>query len=94
MVQADSLQQAVCVAQELARSGDLVLLSPACASFDMFKDYAHRAQVFQEAVNHLVPLDLQSLQSRQSIQTVDQDSNPSAKADPLQAMVPMAGGSL
>ena len=97
MVQADSLQQAVCVAQELARSGDLVLLSPACASFDMFKDYAHRAQVFQEAVNHLVPLDLQSLQSLQplqSIQTVDQDSNPSAKADPLQAMVPMAGGSL
>jgi len=40
-------------ATQLAVSGDMVLLSPACASFDMFKDYAHRAQVFVEAVNEL-----------------------------------------
>jgi len=33
-----------------------VLLSPACASFDMFKDYAHRAQVFIGAVNELASL--------------------------------------
>jgi UDP-N-acetylmuramoylalanine--D-glutamate ligase len=36
-----------------ARSGDCVLLSPACASWDMFRDYAHRAQVFVDAVRAL-----------------------------------------
>ena len=36
-----------------AQAGDAVLLSPACASLDMFKDYAHRAQVFVEAVQAL-----------------------------------------
>jgi UDP-N-acetylmuramoylalanine--D-glutamate ligase len=40
-----------CAAQ--AQSGDAVLLSPACASLDMFKDYAHRAQVFVDAVKCL-----------------------------------------
>jgi UDP-N-acetylmuramoylalanine--D-glutamate ligase len=38
---------------EQARSGDAVLLSPACASLDMFKDYAHRAQVFVDTVAQL-----------------------------------------
>ncbi len=48
-----SLPDAVawCFAQ--ARSGDAVLLSPACASFDMFRDYAHRAEVFVDAVRAL-----------------------------------------
>jgi UDP-N-acetylmuramoylalanine--D-glutamate ligase len=38
----------------LARPGDVVLLSPACASFDMFRDYAHRAEVFVVAVQTLI----------------------------------------
>jgi UDP-N-acetylmuramoylalanine--D-glutamate ligase len=37
----------------LAEAGDKVLLSPACASFDMFKSYAHRAQVFVDTVREL-----------------------------------------
>jgi len=53
---ADTLERAVESAAEMAESGDLVLLSPACASFDMFKDYAHRAQVFIDAVNELASL--------------------------------------
>ncbi len=36
-----------------AQAGDVVLLSPACSSFDMFRDYAHRGQVFQQAVRNL-----------------------------------------
>ncbi len=48
-----SLPEAVEQAAVLARSGDLVLLSPACASLDMFDNYAHRAQVFIDAVREL-----------------------------------------
>ena len=47
------LPQAVKRASELAKSGDAVLLSPACASLDMFKNYAHRAQVFVDAVREI-----------------------------------------
>ena len=53
---AETLERAVESAAEIAESGDLVLLSPACASFDMFKDYAHRAQIFIDAVNELASL--------------------------------------
>lgn len=56
MVDANDLTEAVNQAGELAKNGDVVLLSPACASFDMFKDYAHRAQVFVDAVNELAVL--------------------------------------
>ncbi|HEX8957228.1 MAG TPA: UDP-N-acetylmuramoyl-L-alanine--D-glutamate ligase [Burkholderiaceae bacterium] len=48
-----TLQEAVRAAAEKAQSGDEVLLSPACASFDMFDNYAHRAQVFIDAVREL-----------------------------------------
>lgn len=51
--QAASMAEAVCIAARRANPGDAVLLSPACASFDMFKDYAHRAAVFCEAVQSL-----------------------------------------
>ncbi len=53
MTDAASLPEAVNVAKDMAQSGDAVLLSPACASFDMFKDYAHRAQVFCQAVSDI-----------------------------------------
>jgi len=48
-----SLREAVEQAQRLAHPGDAVLLSPACASFDMFRNYIHRAEVFIEAVQKL-----------------------------------------
>ena len=47
------LPAAVKRASELAKGGDAVLLSPACASMDMFKNYAHRAQVFIDAVRDI-----------------------------------------
>jgi UDP-N-acetylmuramoylalanine--D-glutamate ligase len=49
----DDLPQAVRRAAGLARAGDSVLLSPACASLDMFTNYAHRAQVFVDAVRDI-----------------------------------------
>ncbi|NWF50588.1 MAG: UDP-N-acetylmuramoyl-L-alanine--D-glutamate ligase [Ignavibacteriaceae bacterium] len=49
----DSLEDAVTAASKEARAGDVVLLSPACASFDMFNNYEHRGKVFKEAVNSL-----------------------------------------
>ncbi len=50
---AADLPAAVALAAKLAQSGDAVLMSPACASFDMFDDYVHRAQVFVQAVSDL-----------------------------------------
>jgi UDP-N-acetylmuramoylalanine--D-glutamate ligase len=49
----EDLPQAVRRAAGLARNGDVVLLSPACASLDMFTNYAHRAQVFVDAVREI-----------------------------------------
>jgi UDP-N-acetylmuramoylalanine--D-glutamate ligase len=48
-----SLEEAVKSASNETISGDVVLLSPACASFDMFNNYEHRGKVFKEAVNKL-----------------------------------------
>jgi UDP-N-acetylmuramoylalanine--D-glutamate ligase len=50
---APTLEAAVRAAAAAARPGDTVLLSPACASLDMFRDYAHRGQVFAAAVRAL-----------------------------------------
>ena len=49
----ETLPQAVAAAHAAAHTGDIVLLSPACASYDMFQGYAHRAQVFKEAFETL-----------------------------------------
>lgn len=47
VTQVDSLERAVEQAARCASKGDSVLLSPGCSSFDMFRDYAHRGEVFQ-----------------------------------------------
>lgn len=47
----DDLETATLAAAQAAQAGQAVLLSPACASLDMFKNYAHRAQVFVDAVH-------------------------------------------
>ncbi len=51
--EAETLEEAVSLAFHQGRPGDVVLLSPACSSFDMFQDYVHRGKVFQKAVREL-----------------------------------------
>jgi UDP-N-acetylmuramoylalanine--D-glutamate ligase len=48
------MDEAVKLAAGMAERGDAVVLSPACSSFDMFRDYAHRAEVFKAAVQALI----------------------------------------
>jgi len=50
---AETLETAIKHAAEVAKPGDIVLLAPACASFDQFRNYEHRGKVFKEAVNAL-----------------------------------------
>jgi UDP-N-acetylmuramoylalanine--D-glutamate ligase len=50
---AAGMEEAVAAAFRASRKGDAVLLSPACASFDMFRNYAHRGEVFAAAVRRL-----------------------------------------
>ncbi len=50
---AGTMEEAVSLAREKAKGGEVVLLSPACSSFDMFKDYKERGRVFKEAVHRL-----------------------------------------
>ena len=56
LYQAIDLPEAVNIAKKLAKADEAVLLSPACASFDMFRNYVHRAEVFVAAVHRLKEL--------------------------------------
>jgi UDP-N-acetylmuramoylalanine--D-glutamate ligase len=49
----NAMQEAVRIAHGLATPGDVVLLAPACASWDMFQNYGHRGDLFAEAVSNL-----------------------------------------
>ena len=53
MVETKSAADAVHAAYALAENGDVVLLAPACASFDLFKNYEDRGRQFKEAVRSL-----------------------------------------
>ncbi|MEY8197882.1 MAG: cyanophycin synthetase, partial [Colwellia sp.] len=52
-IKVSSLKEAVAAAKSIANVGDIVLLSPACASLDMFKNFAQRGDYFSEAVKQL-----------------------------------------
>lgn len=54
MSEAGSMEEAVSLCRRIAQPGDVVLLAPACASFDMFDDYAHRGRAFKEAVRNRI----------------------------------------
>ncbi len=51
---AGTMEEAVFKAYEMASPGDSILLSPACASFDMFRDYAERGKIFKEIVKKII----------------------------------------
>ena len=54
VTRASDMHAAVRAANRIAQPGDVVLLSPACASFDMFRNYEHRGQVFAQAVREML----------------------------------------
>ncbi|HKJ45833.1 MAG TPA: UDP-N-acetylmuramoyl-L-alanine--D-glutamate ligase [Balneolales bacterium] len=53
IITADTMEQAVRLGRKWAKSGEIVLLSPACSSFDMFDNYEHRGKEFKRYVNNL-----------------------------------------
>jgi UDP-N-acetylmuramoylalanine--D-glutamate ligase len=53
LVHSETLEKAIKQAAAVAQSGDVVLLAPACASFDQFRNYQHRGQVFKNTVRSL-----------------------------------------
>jgi UDP-N-acetylmuramoylalanine--D-glutamate ligase len=55
LIEAKTIDQAIAVAFREAKLGDTVLLAPACASFDQFRSYEHRGEVFKQLVNQLQP---------------------------------------
>jgi UDP-N-acetylmuramoylalanine--D-glutamate ligase len=54
IIRARDMAEAVRLAAEAARAGDVVLLAPACASWDMFDSFEHRGRVFKEAINEMM----------------------------------------
>ena len=54
IIRKDDFKEAVLAAHQAAEEGDVVILSPACASFDHFKNFAQRGRIFKEIVNDLV----------------------------------------
>jgi len=56
VIHAETLENAIRKAHATAQSGDIILLAPACASFDQFKSYEHRGKVFKEIVRGLAEL--------------------------------------
>jgi UDP-N-acetylmuramoylalanine--D-glutamate ligase len=60
---ARDLSDAVRRARAAAQTGDVVLLAPACASFDMFESYEHRGRVFKEAVKEMMNAELKAIDS-------------------------------
>lgn len=53
LIEAQNMKDAVKYAQRMAEKGDTVLLSPACASFDLFENYEDRGRQFKQAVQNL-----------------------------------------
>ena len=53
IVETAGAEEAVKVAHKIAEKGDVVLLSPACASFDLFENYEDRGNKFKEAVKNI-----------------------------------------
>ena len=53
IVSAETMEVAVAEAAKAAVAGDVVLLAPACSSFDQFENYEHRGRVFRQLVNEL-----------------------------------------
>jgi UDP-N-acetylmuramoylalanine--D-glutamate ligase len=66
IVHAETLQNAIHRASESAVAGDIVLLAPACASFDQFQNYEQRGRVFKETVHSLAQATTNRLPNRQS----------------------------
>ena len=56
IVPCETLERAVAAARKAARLGDVVLLSPACSSFDQFENYEHRGRVFKDLVMDILAL--------------------------------------
>ncbi len=53
LIEAESMKEAVKKASNVAKRGEIILLSPACSSFDMFENYEHRGKVFKQSVLEL-----------------------------------------
>lgn len=70
LTRAEDMHDAVRRALNLAHPGDVVLLAPACASFDMFENFEHRGRVFKEAVEELVRLKKRERLSEDELRTL------------------------